>query len=190
MEQDCVARKMTNSDALLLAMDIFSNVYADTRSRQKPFNRVALLQGLRELIYAEDPKTIFPQLKNICLCLADTQGVAVQTDGTAQSYVYNAIEYIRRSYDNPNLTLIDVARHTHVSVSTLTKRIKQETGLTFVDLLTKVRLQHALPLLSGTNYTMIEIAMLCGFTSASYFSTTFLNVYGITPTGYRKLPGD
>ncbi|WP_445668136.1 helix-turn-helix domain-containing protein [Paenibacillus sp. FSL F4-0125] len=38
----------------------------------------------------------------------------------------------------------------------------------------------------STNRSISEIAMNCGFQSASYFSSIFRNKTGLTPQNYRK----
>ncbi|GGK40372.1 GlxA family transcriptional regulator [Salinarimonas ramus] len=50
----------------------------------------------------------------------------------------------------------------------------------------KVRLQRARHLLRQTSLPVLEIALACGFVSASYFSKTYLEHFGRQPSAERK----
>ncbi|MCB9337332.1 MAG: helix-turn-helix transcriptional regulator [Lewinellaceae bacterium] len=45
-----------------------------------------------------------------------------------------------------------------------------------------IRLQHAKKLLATSDLTVSEIAYEVGFTSPSYFSTAFLEEFGVAPS--------
>ncbi len=55
--------------------------------------------------------------------------------------------------------------------------------------LTQFRLSQAAYLLTSTEQSMTEIAMMCGFSGASYFAETFRKHYGCSPKEYRKGEG-
>lgn len=50
--------------------------------------------------------------------------------------------------------------------------------------LKRVRLQKSCDMLSGTDQTVTEIALACGFQTSSYFTYVFRNELGETPVGY------
>lgn len=52
--------------------------------------------------------------------------------------------------------------------------------------LTKVRLEHAVTLLTVTRFSVEKISHRCGFTTANYFIRVFKKHYGITPAAYRN----
>lgn len=62
---------------------------------------------------------------------------------------------------------------------------KQNTGEVFSRYLTKVRLEHAIVLLSNTDKSIDEIAYECGFNSISYFSYAFKKEFLVSPLKYR-----
>ena len=49
----------------------------------------------------------------------------------------------------------------------------------------KVRLEHAIVLLSNTDKPIDEIAYECGFKSTSYFSYAFKKEFLVSPLKYR-----
>lgn len=61
------------------------------------------------------------------------------------------------------------------------------TGTTLHDFLTQTRLQHAMRLLTDGRLSISEVAFLCGYSGAAYFSEIFLANTGLTPSDYRKL---
>ena len=54
---------------------------------------------------------------------------------------------------------------------------------------TVVRMKQAVHLLEETNLSLWDIAELTGFSNASYFSSKFKRVYGITPSEFRAAAG-
>lgn len=63
--------------------------------------------------------------------------------------------------------------------------VPAESSACRIDYLNTYRLKMAANLLRGTDRTVTEIALSCGFNHLSYFSKTFLQTYGCTPTAYR-----
>ncbi len=95
-------------------------------------------------------------------------------------------EYADSKYKDPQLRLQDYADQQQISLSHLSKLFKQETGISFVDYLTKVRLQHAIVLMQDPVMKIYEIADMAGYSSQHYFCVAFKKVFGMSPTEYRK----
>ncbi|UOQ84138.1 response regulator transcription factor [Gracilibacillus salinarum] len=100
--------------------------------------------------------------------------------------VKEALAYLRRHYQDPHLTLEEIASLLHVSTVYLSKSIKQELGVSYVQILTKMRLQAAKDLLKTTDYTIREIAEQVGYDSQHYFSTAFRKAMGVTPKQFKQ----
>lgn len=84
------------------------------------------------------------------------------------------------------LTLEDVAHQIGISKSYFSHLFKDYTQMTFVDYLTKERIQKAESLFSGPKKKFIDIAFECGFTSISSFNRTFKKIKGISPREFRN----
>lgn len=93
-------------------------------------------------------------------------------------------EYIQ-THLNDSLTLEDAARHMHLSRTQFSRQIKQETGKTFVEVLTDCRISTAKTLLTESDWTSAAVAEFIGFKSATYFNALFLEKTGQTPGKYR-----
>ena len=63
---------------------------------------------------------------------------------------------------------------------------KTQTGVTFTDYLTGVRVNKARELLEGTNKSMKEICSEVGYSDPNYFSRIFKKNTGVTPTEYKE----
>jgi transcriptional regulator GlxA family with amidase domain len=83
------------------------------------------------------------------------------------------------------LTLHDLARQATVSVRTLTRRFRAETGLTPLQWLLQQRVEHARELLESTAMSMDEVARSSGLGTADSLRMHLIRRVGLTPTAYR-----
>lgn len=67
----------------------------------------------------------------------------------------------------------------------LTKKFKKETGLSLSDYLKQAKIERAKNLLLYTEKTILEISEVLHFCSPSYFSETFKQFAGVTPTQFK-----
>jgi two-component system, response regulator YesN len=102
----------------------------------------------------------------------------------SKTLVRDAIEYVEGHYGLP-LSYKDVAKEVLVSPSYFLSLFKRETGLTFVDYLTELRIERAKALLATTEKSITEIAYEIGFSNSNYFSSTFKRLVGTTAKDYR-----
>ena len=94
------------------------------------------------------------------------------------------LQYIQHNYQT--LTLSSLAELFHYSEPHLCTLIKQNTGLTFTDLIKKLRLADAVNYLLNTSMKIGEIAEQIGYNSADHFSRVFRSAYQMSPLEYRK----
>lgn len=98
--------------------------------------------------------------------------------------VKEAADYIAKHYSE-DITLTEVAENIHLNPSYLSSLFKQVTGSSFKEYLNKVRVEEAKSLLEHTDYSILEIAVACGYSDQSYFTKVFKKTTGITPKQYR-----
>ncbi len=103
-----------------------------------------------------------------------------------RTFVLLAQRYIDSQYSRADLTLEDVAAAVHVSPGYLSRLLKRETGLSFVDYLTRVRITRAVQLMNDPAVKVYEVAEAVGYQSQHYFSRAFKRVFGRSPVDYRK----
>ena len=83
---------------------------------------------------------------------------------------------------NVNMSLNMVCAHLCVSTSYFSTIFKNATGETFVEALTRVRMEKAKNLLETTNMKSYEVALTVGYNDPHYFSSIFKKHMGMTPT--------
>jgi AraC-like DNA-binding protein len=106
--------------------------------------------------------------------------------GMGETPVGRARIYLSRFYNNPNLMLQDVAGEVGMSQSHFSTVFAQETGITFTQYLTGLRIAKAKELLAATDMRSSEIAFQVGYNDAHYFSYLFKKNIGMTPGEYRS----
>lgn len=90
-----------------------------------------------------------------------------------------------RIYLNPMLRLSDIARMANTNRTYASAYFKTETGMTFYDHINRLRVKHAMGLLTGTPRRLDEIAEESGFNSRQSFHRVFVAIAGMTPAQYR-----
>ena len=105
-------------------------------------------------------------------------------DARKVTQIRPAINYIDANYDKP-ITLADIAKASHLSVSRLAHLFKEQMGITIIDYLTSVRIERARQLLLATEQSCTEICFQVGYNNQSYFSRTFKELVGMSPRQFR-----
>ncbi|MDO7908039.1 AraC family transcriptional regulator [Paenibacillus sp. JX-17] len=96
-----------------------------------------------------------------------------------------ARQYILQRYTE-ELSLEDVAEHVHLNPYYLSKIMKQQFGESFIDLLTRLRIEKAKEIMSSEQLSLKEVCFEVGYKDPNYFSRVFKRVTGMTPTEYRN----
>ena len=103
------------------------------------------------------------------------------------------VEQIRgviiRNYANPDFALDEAIRVLPFHYDYLRKLFRKEMGITPLEYLTKMRMKKAETMLGAMwtkDYSVAEIAQMCGFDDALYFSRVFKKHFGCSPSAYTK----
>lgn len=96
-----------------------------------------------------------------------------------------ALDFIQRHYLNP-ISLKDVAKAIHCSPSHLAFLMKQETGFTVGEWVTRSRLTQACSRLVHSNQDIKQLVFELGWHDVTHFIRQFKKAYGITPAAWRK----
>ena len=115
--------------------------------------------------------------------MLSTQGLTA--DHNYSAHVNKAIQFIM-SQMHEKIKVEDIAKYAAVSVSSLVRDFKKETGMTPIGFLTDQRINKAVKMLTAKEYSLTDIAAMCGFGSPTYFSSQFARLVGITPKKFQK----
>lgn len=99
--------------------------------------------------------------------------------------VYPAMVYIREHYKEKIDTAV-LADQCHMSVSQFRKNFKKCVGISSGEYARNRRLAMACQMLLETEIGILDVAMLCGFTSVAAFNSCFIAKYGISVSKWKK----
>lgn len=83
------------------------------------------------------------------------------------------------------ISLGEMSRRYHFTNSYISKKIKKETGYSFLEILNAIRLMNAAMLLAEGE-KVNKACEKAGFNDQRYFSQVFRRVFGCSPSEYRK----
>jgi AraC-like DNA-binding protein len=86
-------------------------------------------------------------------------------------------------------TVRELANRLHISPCYFCKLFKKQTGLTFTDYRTQLRIEAAKRLLLDRRLRVSEVAFESGFDSIPYFNRAFRRLVGCSPSEYRVRQG-
>ncbi len=95
------------------------------------------------------------------------------------------MSYVHDNYQK-DITLQDIASSANVSESEALRCFKMVLNTSPIKYLKNYRIEKAASALKTTALPIIDIGFDCGFSEMSYFSKSFKEVYGVTPSEYRK----
>lgn len=108
-----------------------------------------------------------------------------RTCGKYHAMIFKARQYIDRHFADPDISLHSVAEAVNVSPNHFSTVFSQETGETFIEYLTSVRLSRSKYLLRHTRMKSADIAYEAGFNDPHYFSFIFKKNTGVSPREFR-----
>lgn len=101
-----------------------------------------------------------------------------------EEFLRNAIHIIEESLIDPEFSVLKLSRKIGMSRSSLYLKLKAITGESTTDFIKRIKFKKAAELLESKAHSVTEVAYLSGFSSLSYFSTSFKQYYGYLPTEY------
>ncbi|MEC5162502.1 AraC family transcriptional regulator, L-arginine-responsive activator [Janthinobacterium sp. CG_23.3] len=116
----------------------------------------------------------------------ERQRVALQARfGVLQPKLSEAVTLMEANIEEP-LSTDDIANLVGLSRRQLERLFKQYLGSLPSRYYLELRLQRARQLLQGTHNSIVQVGLMCGFSSGSHFSTAFGALFGHTPREERQ----
>lgn len=147
----------------------------------KPLDEALLIEAVRKAATAATPKAA-PRNE-----FAEHFSLE-QFDLQAASPVRLALARIQDSYQD-RLSVEGIAAELNISPSYLHRKIREETGCTFLHLLHRYRVQKAISLMAADNLRLYEISEAVGFSDYKHFCAVFKKIVGAAPTEFIKSLG-
>ena len=105
-------------------------------------------------------------------------------DACTDARMIEIMNYVQANYID--ITLDDLAENFFLSKPYLSKYIKEKSGMTFGDLVKKIRMKKEKALLKSSNMTVENIAMSVGYQNVEHFNRLFKKAYDMTPMQFRN----
>ncbi len=109
----------------------------------------------------------------------------VKSAGTVKdARLLEITNYIHEHYKT--VTLDELSDKFFLSKPYLSKYIREKSGMTFGDIVQKIRLKKARAMLKGSNASVESIAESVGYQNVEHFNRLFKRAYQITPIQFRN----
>lgn len=135
------------------------------------------LSFIEEQLKYQVNKNIEKLMLETFLCLISEQSIMARYD----QRIRNALDYIEMHLSS-NIANDQLASVACLSPTQLKKLFKEQTGLTVIQYITKLRMDKAQALLLHTDYPIQIIAESVGYTDHAAFSRRFSKYYGMPPS--------
>lgn len=146
----------------------------------KPFNYPYLLERIKSLIKSRE------KLKEQYSSeIAVDAGLAAPSQ-LDKRFISEFAAVVQENLSNPALSANDIAGRLGMSRVQLYRKAKALLGCPINDYVVKARLKKAKHLLLHSDKTISEISAAVGFSSQTYFSTSFKNHFGISPSDFKS----
>lgn len=115
-----------------------------------------------------------------------TQDVNINTYKTIHPQLYKTIQAMKENFQH-SWTLSEMAEISHLSKFQFAHYFKEVIGVSPYSWLQIYRVIQSQLMMKNTNRSILEIALLCGFSSISIYNQLFKRLYGLTPSSFRNM---
>ncbi len=144
-----------------------------TRIEEESLNRAA---GYTEMIRCHLIEILLLTMRRLEDASSASQGQDIS------SFV---VQYISEHYME-QISLGTLSEKLNYSLPYISKRFKEDLGVSFVRYLQDFRVMQGCRLLSGSNKTLDEITRMVGYKDVKFFSELIKRATGLSPTDFRK----
>lgn len=143
---------------------------------------VDISRALHECCEADSFDRLCGCILNICDLIASTQ--CADDDNHDQQLKDAIYKYLLENYQNPNLTLAEVAEALDMPEYVLYNFIKNRLNSTFAKFLEALRITKACALMRSGQLSIKEVAGSVGYNSDHTFRQAFKRIMQVTPSDY------
>ncbi|MBQ6540150.1 MAG: helix-turn-helix transcriptional regulator [Oscillospiraceae bacterium] len=169
----------------------FGNVDYIHMDNSKPWHKEAIdhVLKLHDLMQSvkSDPLPVISEAINLVSIICNHIEEAAEDDSENEDQILflEMTRFVQENYSK-KFHIVDIANSVHVSRAKTYHLFERFAHMSPNTYLTNYRLAKSVDYLRSTNLSILEIASLCGFQSASYFTSVFRSEKGMTPREYRN----
>ena len=151
---------------------IAKNLFFDTRPDEKP-------------VAIEKPEIFAIKASLYAFFDAFLKEKEMQKKHRNETLIFRTIQYFEKNFTQ-TVSLQTLARELGYNYEYLSRSFHRLFGIRFDRLLAQYRAEQAATLMRETSLSLADIAMNSGFQSIRTFNRVFKDLYGISPSEYRK----
>lgn len=146
----------------------------------KPFNMAVLKSIIANML--EQRKLILKKYRdNKEISVSD-----IKITSRDHEFIDKLVKFIETNYMDENLSISKLVDLSCVSRTVFYNKVKSLTGLSPIELMRQIKLKIAAQMLLN-GYNVNEAAINIGFNDTRYFSKQFKELFGETPSNYKKI---
>lgn len=168
----------------MAAMDVIIECQRAAIEQQIEDEQVLNNETMVRILTADNLPELIKILESYVLYVAKT--IYLKKQAKEDSLISQVKEFLEKNMSDPNVGLASTAETFFVSPGHLGRLMKKETGQTFVEYLTNIRMKKAETLLKQTDLKGYEIGEQVGITDPHYFSVVFKKSIGRSMNEYRN----
>lgn len=146
----------------------------------KPFNMEILHNRIRHFFELQQKR------KQLFLTGIEIHTEDITSSKVDEEFLKKAIALVEKNMDNCDYNIELFSDDMCMSRMNLYRKLQSITGQKPTEFIRSIRLKKAARLLSATNLSVVEIAEMVGFSTPSYFSKCFKEMFGVLPTQYHE----
>ena len=169
-----------------LCFEVYRNYYNLQLSRvnQNILDNLLDINGLIEK--KESIAEVHAEIRSLIMNFMKLYNDFKKSD-THNQTMHKANQYIDENFGDPNFSMQAVADRLNIAPSYFCTQFKKETGLSFNDYLTTLRMNKAIEYMKNKSLTILDISGKVGYISEKHFYSVFKKHTGMTPAKYRSM---
>ena len=149
----------------------------------KPFSMAVLMNKIKNM-----QKTRMRMLEHYSKSI-EIEPEKITFNTADEDLLNQAISIVEKNLDNSEFSIAQFASEMNMSRSNLHSKLKAITGESALEFIRKIRFKEACRMLKEGKYSISEISWKVGFSTPSYFTTSFKKHFGCLPSEYLKNNG-
>lgn len=145
----------------------------------KPFNINVLKARVNNLLEAR--KRAKERFATIGSILPSSD---ITTNLMDEKFLDKTTKTVMDNISDPDFSLEDIIKEIGIGRSQFYRKISSITGQNPSNFIRTVRLKYASEILLSKKFSVKEVTHMCGFNSSAYFTKTFKELFGVTPTQF------
>ncbi len=172
MEEEQYSMSTAEVASLNLLLSVYDTLKSKYGLSALPFSSIKAMQEMQEC-------HTLPELCEKIVGWLEVFAERLKSKKEQNAYVEEAMLYIEKNYQQ-DLSLDEIAEKIGISSFYLSRLIKQQLKQNFIDLLTEIRIRHALFLIRQGDETVKDIGRNVGYSNSNYFYKVFKKSTGMT----------